>query len=589
MKTFKIFLLVAIMIPAGLKAQNKKYLKEYLSVIASDSLEGRKPGKPGGEKAAAYIVNILKQNGIQPLGGASYYQPFDVVTDIELAKSNYLNFDGQKDFAVGKDYTPLSFSANGTFEGSVVFVWYGFDFEDKGKSVNDYNGVDAKGKWVIMLTDEPELGDGEKDIYAPYAQLRMKALTAKDHGAVGVIFVKGKLSDENDDLIPLLYDKSSADAGIGVINMTRKAVNRILKSTGKSIEELEKIYNQTKNEAHQALNINKKMLVSIGVMQKKTKTENIIAVLPGEDKKLKDEWIVIGAHYDHLGYGGEGSGSRMPDTMAVHNGADDNGSGTVALLEIAKAMKNRPHKRSIMFIWFGAEEMGLLGSKYFTEHPLIKLDHIVGMINMDMMGRLRDNKFYAGGVGTSKGAKDLLQKVNQKYKFDLILSESGYGPSDHASFYMKNIPVLYFNTGIHDDYHTPFDDVEKINFKGLEKTARFVTDVLLEWANTDNKPVFQEAGDKFAGSKRYRYKVTLGIIPDFAGQEKRGLRVDGVRKGGPAEKGGMKKGDIIVAVNGKPVKNIYDYMGRLTQLHKGQVITVDVLRNGKKKVLLINL
>jgi predicted metalloprotease with PDZ domain len=179
--------------------------------------------------------------------------------------------------------------------------------------------------------------------------------------------------------------------------------------------------------------------------------------------------------------------------------------------------------------------------------------------------------------------------VNEKYKFDLNLSESGYGPSDHASFYMKDIPVLYFNTGIHDDYHTPFDDVDKINFNGLEKTSRFVTSVLEQWANMPKKPVFKEAGDKYGSSKKFRYKVTLGIIPDFAGQEKRGLRVDGVRKGGPAEKGGMKKGDIIIALEGKPVKNIYDYMGRLSKLHKGQVITVDVLRNGEKKVLLINL
>ena len=588
MKKIKFFLWLMLVLSIGLKAQDKKYLKEYLSVIASDSLEGRKPGKPGGEKAAKYIVSILEKNGIKPFGD-TYYQPFEVVTDIALAKSNYMNFDGAKDFVLKKDYTPLSFSANGIFEGEVVFVWYGFDFDDEGAKVNDYDNVDVKGKWVMVLTDEPELKDGEKNIYAPYSKLRMKALTAKDHGAAGIIFVKGKLSDEKDDLIPLLYDKSSVDAGIGVLNVTRKTADRILKSAGVTIEKLEKEYNKNRLAVHEPLTIHKKLEVNIGVLQKKAKTYNIIAVLPGGDKKLSKEWIVIGAHYDHLGYGGEGSGSRMPDTIAVHNGADDNGSGTVALLEIAKAMKKIPHKRSIMFIWFGAEEMGLLGSKYFTEHPLVKLDHIVGMINMDMMGRLRDNKFYVGGVGTSTNAKDILNKVNEKYKFDLNLSESGYGPSDHASFYMKDIPVLYFNTGVHDDYHTPFDDVDKINFKGLEKTSRFVTSVLEQWANMPQKPVFKEAGDKYGSSKKFRYKVTLGIIPDFAGQEKRGLRVDGVRKGGPAEKGGMKKGDIIIALDGEPVKNIYDYMGRLSKLHKGQVITVDVLRNGEKKVLLINL
>ncbi len=324
-------------------------------------------------------------------------------------------------------------------------------------------------------------------------------------------------------------------------------------------------------------------------MQKKAKTYNIIAYFPGQDEKLKNEWVIIGAHYDHLGYGGEGSGSRIPDTIAVHNGADDNGSGSVAVLEIARAVKNMKHKRSIMFIWFGAEEMGLLGSKYFTDHPLIDLNNVATMINIDMLGRLRDNKLYVGGVGTSDVNKEIVEKENKKYGFDLSLSEGGYGPSDHASFYMKNIPVLYFNTGIHEDYHTPFDDVDKINFEGMEKASRYVRDVLVDLANLDNKPKFKEAGEKFSGSRKFRYKVTLGIIPDFAGVEKRGLKVDGVRKGGPADLGGMKKGDIIIALDGKPVKNIYDYMARLTKLHKGRVVTVEVIRGDEHKVLLVNL
>jgi len=390
-------------------------------------------------------------------------------------------------------------------------------------------------------------------------------------------------------LIPLFYDKSSSTAGIGVINITRKLANKILSSKGVKIEELEKVYNLHKWSTHEPIIINKKLSTNIAVLQKKDKTWNIIAVLPGNDEKLKNEWVVIGAHYDHLGYGGEGSGSRMPDTIAIHNGADDNGSGTVSVMEIARVLKNTKHKRSIMFIWFGAEEMGLLGSQYFVNHPVIPKQNIVEMINIDMLGRLRDNQLFVGGVGTSDEGKQILENINKKYNFKLIESLSGYGPSDHASFYMANIPVLYFNTGVHEDYHTPFDDIDKINFEGMEKAARLIKDVLLDIANSKEKPKFKEAGEKYTPSRRYKYKVTLGIIPDFAGIEKRGLRVDGVRKGGPADQGGMKKGDIIIALDGKPVKNIYDYMARLSKLQKGRIITVEVIRGDKHKVLLVNL
>jgi aminopeptidase YwaD len=588
----RLFLGLAIVFLFGsyvAKSQDKAHLEKYLKVLASDSLEGRKPGKPGGRKAAEYIINVLKENGIKPYG-KNYRQPFYVVTDITLAKSNYIKINDNRNFAVKKDFIPIAFTKNGKFEGDVVFAWYGFDFTtDDGKEINDYAGMDVKGKWVMVLTDEPELKENEKDIYSQFSSLRLKAVTARDKGAIGIIFVQGTLSDEKDRLIPLTYDKSSSDAGIGVINITRKVANKILSTNGASIEKLEKEYGETKYKPHKAIDTHTKLLANIGVLQKKTKTNNIIAYLPGQDEKLKNEWVIIGAHYDHLGYGGEGSGSRMPDTIAVHNGADDNGSGSVAVLEIARAVKNMKHRRSIMLIWFGAEEMGLLGSKYFVEHPLVDLKNVVAMINIDMLGRLRDNTLYVGGVGTSEISEYIIEKNNKRYDFKLSLSKGGYGPSDHASFYMKNIPVLYFNTGVHEDYHTPFDDVDKINFDGLEKASRYVRDVLLDFANMEHRPKFREAGDKQATSHKYRYKVTLGIIPDFAGVEKRGLRVDGVRKGGPADLGGMKKGDIIIALDGKPVKNIYDYMARLSKLHKGRVITVEVIRGDKHKVLLVNL
>jgi hypothetical protein len=313
-------------------------------------------------------------------------------------------------------------------------------------------------------------------------------------------------------------------------------------------------------------------------------------MIESDDPVLKNEFVVVGAHFDHLGMGGKSSGSRFQDTVAIHNGADDNASGTAGVIQLAeKFVSIRKHlKRSIIFIAFTGEELGLLGSKEFISKPPVNLKNVVAMINLDMIGRLKSDTHVLsiGGTGTWAEADSVLKMIENGRSFNTAHSPEGYGPSDHASFYSENIPVAFFTTGAHDDYHSPADDIEKIDCESEVNILKMVYDLILNIAQMPVRPAFREAGPK-QEAPRGNLKVTLGILPDVVSNDNNGLRVDGVRKGGPAEKAGILKGDRIVAIQGQSVTNIYDYMARLSQLSSGQVVAVEIIRNNKKEVLLV--
>ncbi|MCX6266869.1 MAG: M20/M25/M40 family metallo-hydrolase [Bacteroidetes bacterium] len=330
------------------------------------------------------------------------------------------------------------------------------------------------------------------------------------------------------------------------------------------------------------------------VVQKREKTANVVAMLEGSDPLLKGEYLVVGGHYDHLGFGGSGSGSRMPDTNAVHNGADDNASGTAMVMSLANrlAMEKSKMSRGIIFVAFSSEEIGLIGSKYFVDHPPVEMKKIKAMFNFDMVGRFdkEKNSISLSGTGTSSEADSILLTMEHDLPFSVVHAPDGFGPSDHASFYSANIPVFYFNTGVHTDYHTPFDDTEKLDFDAGKQIGDFAANIILAVDNLPKALTFKESGKKEqTGRSGRRLKVTLGIMPDFAGTEKKGLRIDGVTKDGPADKGGMKKGDIITGINGMSVGNIYEYMSRLQKLKHGMTVNVEVIREGKNEVLIIQL
>lgn len=588
MRTLLFFMLVLFVVSCGQKYNpeiSAVDIKNNIEYLASDSLKGRKPGKEGAKLAADFIRTKFKNAGLE-LMFDNGYQKFKLITSAEIGKGNSLTVNG-KSFEVEKDFLPYAFSANAKTDAGVVFAGYGLQVNLDTVKWDDYKGVDVAGKWVLALQGDPDMENPESP-FVPFSTERAKALNASDNKAAGLILVAGPSFSKTDNLPKLFFDKDTRRYSFPIIQVTREVANQMLAGTGETISSLEKQI--LKNKTSVSLTSDAKVAADIKVNLKEIETQNVVAMVPGNDPALKDEYIVVGAHYDHLGMGGPGSGSRTPDTIAIHNGADDNASGTASVIEMAEKMASeKNNKRSIIFVAFGAEEMGLLGSKAFTANPPVAIDKIVTMFNLDMVGRLdsASNALSIGGTKTAKETEDLLNKLNPG--FSLSFSGEGVGPSDHASFYLQNIPVIYLNTGAHADYHTPRDDAEFINFEGVKKVDDYCYALLTNVANRENNLTFQEAGPKFQRSKGRRYKVTLGIMPDFAGMEKRGLRVDAVTKGKPAYNGGMKKGDIIIAIEGKKVGGIHDYMSRLQGLEAGKIITVDVLRNDKKTVLLIQL
>jgi len=563
-------------------------LYDHISFLASDDLEGRKPGTPQCDSAAAYIEAHFQQLGLQPMDAAGY-QYFQVITAVKLGSQNHLTAAGLAAIP-GENYTPLFYSKNTQLTAELVFAGYGFQIANDSINWNDYQNINAQGKWVMLLRGTPE-NEATFSKYDPYATLRRKLLVARDQGAAGVLFVSGEKYDAKDELMALRIDHSFSRAELPVLHIKRNLADALLQPSGHTIHDLEQQLDSQLAPA--SLRVNTTINAQTDVAEQEVKTQNVVALLPGSDPILKDEYLVVGAHYDHLGWGGKGSGSRRPDTVAVHNGADDNASGVAAILEIAErlALNKEKPKRSILFMSFGAEEMGLLGSSYFTSHPLIKLSQIKQMFNLDMVGRLNPvtKRLTIGGVRTGRGLAAYIDQQSKNTTLKLSLTPDGYGPSDHASFYIKNIPVLYFFTGITEEYHTPADDIETINFSGEKQVADFAYDLIFDMASRKTLFPYQEAGPKGPPKSGKRGKVKMGVIPDFAAADSRGFLLGGIVANGPAALAGMQGGDVMISIDGGTIKNIYDYMERMADVKPGQRITVEVLRQDQKLILIVQL
>jgi aminopeptidase YwaD len=584
-RTISILFILAILSCNGSSQVTVGKLQGHIKYLSSDALVGRLTGSPGDSLAALYIRNKLISYGFKPLSGDGF-QRYKVTKRVVAGKSNSLSA-GAVDYVNNKDFMPFSFSSNTGLESEVVFIGYGFNINNDSLKWNDYDGVDVKGKWVMILRGDPE-PENNKSPYIPFSADRDKALLAKDMGAAGVLMVSGPLLDQQDTFEPLNSEGYSVE--IPVLRIKKEIADAILSKSTKTIESLEKKINETKKPSSFPTNVSVKGKAEI--VRELASTRNVVMLLPGEDPKLRDEYIILGAHFDHLGMGGPGSGSRAVDTIGIHHGADDNASGVAMMLELAEkfAETKGSHKRSIICVSFSGEEEGLLGSKHFVDDPGIDLSKVNVMFNLDMVGRLNEtNNLQISGVGTANGLKTMVYSRTDTSLIKLTLSDEGYGPSDHSSFYGKNIPVLFYFTGAHMDYHTPTDTWDKINYKGMVEISDLIFSMADYLASDNTRLQFKEAGPKVESAGPRRKGVTLGIMPDFAGVVKNGLRADFVTPGKPAALGGMQKGDIIQVIDGKTVNNIQDYMFRMSQLKHGQTISVEVLRNDKKVVLLIQL
>ena len=554
-------------------------ISEHIKYLSADEREGRFPGTKGSQEAINYIVDELKGSGVSPAVDDEYLQYFNFTKDIKPSGLNEIRFNNKK-YDINTDFMPLEFSSNASFTADVAFIGYGFSIKDS-VEWDDYKYIDVKDRWVAILMGSPD-GDHPHSKYADHIPIRKKAILAKDNDAKGVLFIN---QSDSDEFIPLRYDPNSNNMDIPVVQISRKFANDLLNDS------LQFFQDEINSDLlSRSFLLNKSIDSKISLKKETIQIPNIIGMIHGNHDNHKNEYIVIGAHFDHLGYGGQSSGSLAPDERSIHNGADDNASGIAGVLEIAEKLKANQFElnRSILFMGYNAEEQGLLGSKHYVNNPTVPLKNIITMINMDMIGRMSNNKITVGGTGTSSAFDSILNSVEKNHDLLTTKSPEGFGPSDHSSFYINDIPVLFFFTGAHNDYHKPSDDWAQINVEGEKKILDMIYDIVIQIDQLETRPVFTEAGPKGPSQSRTSFKVTFGIIPSYSSNAI-GLEIDGARKGGPAEQAGMKKGDIIIEIEGKSISNIYDYMYRLAELKTGQSVEVTIQRGDKELKLILNL
>ncbi|MER3474682.1 MAG: aminopeptidase [Armatimonadota bacterium] len=561
----------------------------HIFMLASEEFEGRGSGSAGNEAAAHYIAERFAEYGLKPIGtsryhdlqapmdGSGYFQPFRVYIGAEAGKANRLEViaDGKRlTLRPHEDFMPESIATTGSAKGELVFVGYGIQSSLAGHE--DYNGVDVKGKVVLALEGTPPVSEGPNLLRA-YQSARAKARTAKEQGAVALLLVQ-----KEDAPLSTMLAGRGGDAGIPVVTLRRQAAEKLLAACGMSLNDL---WQNPKSRPIERASVT----VQTEVIQRYGATANIIGVVEGTDPKLKHEYIVIGAHMDHLGWGLQGGSMYTGKLPAIHYGADDNASGTAGLLELAQYFAANPQKRSLIFMAFSGEELGLLGSAYYTNHPIIPLEKTVAMLNMDMIGRLREDHLSIGGVDTSPIWHPLLEELNREAGFNLALDGGGFGASDHSSFFAKKIPVLFFFTGMHREYHTPADKPETINAPGAARVARLVANVTEYIANLPERISYSEPRSQPRQSRPERgIRVYVGTVPDYS-EEVKGMRLTGVREGSPAAKAGLCAGDVIIRFGEAKVESIYDYMDALNRYKPGDTVTVVVLRGGKEVELKLTL
>lgn len=555
-------------------------LQSYVKTLASDAFEGRAPGTIGGHLATVYVQQKFAEYGLASFESLpDYLQAFSVTTSLKAGEKNSIALRVRRMFRLGFDFTPLGYSSNGKVESKqVVFVGYGISTE----KYDDYKGVDVKGKIVVMMRYSPD-GDNPHSEFFEHASIWKKLSTAREKGAIGVLIFTGERNDD-DKLMDISRDRLAGDAGIPAMNITRALAANVLMTKPQMLLQIQEKIDQTKQP--NSFEINNFVLMQTEIVRVKAQTYNVVGYLPAQTNS--DEYLVVGAHYDHIGYGGPGSGSLSPNEKKIHYGADDNASGSAGLLELARTFAKRKHslKRNLVFIAFGAEEMGLLGSAHFVNHPVFPLEKTIAMLNMDMIGRMKDSALAISGVGTAKEFEELCKAENRE-NFKLKLSQDGFGPSDHSSFYAKNIPVLFFFTGNHANYHKPTDTWEKINYADEAHLIAFVSRII-EKLDANPRPTFSRAQSQTAQASRASmggFRVAFGTIPNYS-EEVEGVLLDGVREGSVAEKAGLKAGDIIVKMGEKDIRNVYDYTDAIKKLKPGDKITVVVKRGGETLSLL---
>lgn len=567
-------------------------LKTDLEYLASDRLEGRDVGTPGGAEAADYIRERFRALGlVSGVPDGSFFQKFKVKIGARVEESTFLELiapDGTvTKLELNKDFSALIFGGSGEFDGPIVFAGYGIAADDVG--YDDFAGVDLEGKVALVLRREPQEENKESKFngteLSQHAELERKIKNCWERHASAVLVVSppSAIAKEGEDkLVPADYLPGNNSVGVPLAQVTASVADRLLAGSSLgTLAEIEKRIDETLKPESKPLE-GWRARGKFEFEKIEVETANVVGVIEGEGPHA-DETILVGAHFDHIGLGGPNS--RNPGIQAIHNGADDNASGTVTLLELARRFAERtsPPERRIVFIAFSGEERGLLGSQHYVKkEPLFPLDKTVLMINFDMVGRLRGGKLIIYGTKTAAELEDVLTKLDESAD-QLAIKQVPLGvpASDHITFYRAEIPSLHLFTGTHPEYHMPTDDPPTINFEGIEQVTDFSEHLIDAFAGLDARPQFAKveekdphAGLEIPSGSEVPY---LGTSPDY-GDEIEGVLLNGVREGSPADQGGLKSGDIIVEFDGKPVMNVRQYTMLLYGKKPGDKVTITVER-----------
>jgi len=566
-----------------------EWLLDQVKILSAPDMDGRASGSPGASHAAAHIANEFRAAGLTPAGDAGgFLQAFTVPTRIRLGSTNTLTITGPlaRTLTLGTDFTPLSVSSDGAVEGEVVFAGYGITAPALG--YDDYAHVDVRDKVVLVLTREPRPDDPASPFRRPdayhYSERSHKIINAREHGARAVLLVAHPSAA---DTLPALRGISQP-WDIVAAHVSRAVGDSLAAPSGPSGETLADLARAIDGALAPRSRplTGARIALHVTLVRERGATANVVGLLPGTDPALAGEAIVIGAHYDHLGHGGEGS--LAPEQVgAIHPGADDNASGTAVVMELARRFAaGGALPRTLVFIAFAGEEMGLLGSAHHVKQPAVALDRTVLMVNLDMVGRLRDAKVYAGGVDSGTGLRDVVTAAARGLGLTIEARGDPFAPSDHASFYAAGRPVLFLFTGAHADYHRPTDTWEKVNPQGMASISELAARIVTTIAREPTPPQYVKLQGAVAARPRGGgYGPYFGVIPDFGDREGPGVKIGGVRPGSPAEKAGVQAGDVLVRFAGVTLRTLDDLTFALRGRRPGDRVDVIIVRHGLERAL----
>jgi hypothetical protein len=608
---FAVFASLELSSSSALFAQSRT--RATVETLASSRLEGRLAGSNGEKLASDFLVSELKRIGAKPLPGQiDFLEPFDFTAGTKDGGSAItVRGNGTTNGRDGKPIGPvdwgivtagaipgqprgggptvrvLSFSDNGDVEGPLVFAGYGIVVpESQGFPYDSYATLDVKDKIVMVLRYFPEDAEAKtKQVLARYADLRYKAMQARQHGAKAMIVVTGPRSPNAGELAPMTFDTAIAGSGIVAVTITGELADRMFTSVGKKFEDAQKSLDDANPHAAGFAMPDITVKVHADVVREKRTGHNVVGYLPATDvtAAARKPWVAVGAHYDHLGHGEAGNTlAGKEDAGKTHFGADDNASGSAAALAVMATLAREPRHRNVLVGFWSGEELGLLGSSAFAAAPPVPLDQLAAYLNFDMVGRMQDNKLTIQAAGTSPAWAKIIEQANVAAGFDLALQDDPYQPTDVATFNSSSVPCLTFFTGTHADYHKPSDTADKIDYEDLDRVVDFAAAILRRLDAID-PPAFTKVEQQMqAGGGRAGVRVYTGTIPDYS-TEVKGLLLSGVVGGGPAEQAGLRKGDVIVEIAGQTIANIYDYTYALDVLKIGQPAKVVYMRDGTKR------